>query len=207
MWEGLADFAADRGYSWHDRDAKRVLERAGLEPFLHPNEVRPEHEAFFRRLFLRDVAADPVWYGGVLARRAVATLTLSKLAPWGPRDGLSVSEPIFYYKYTIPADWFGLHDWRREAPISVFWALGLAYVGWWLASRGRAGSAPHRLRRFGLLLLVLTCGCLGLPVLVTTAGALETQMMVFVYFLAAGFLAQEVARGIWSRMPGRSAAR
>src|SRR5574341_1071645 len=36
FWEGLADYGESRGYSWHDRDAKRFLLAHGVEPFDHP---------------------------------------------------------------------------------------------------------------------------------------------------------------------------
>lgn len=34
-WQGLADYGAERGYSWHDRDLKRWLAARGRTPFEH----------------------------------------------------------------------------------------------------------------------------------------------------------------------------
>lgn len=192
LWEGLGDFAADRGYSWHDRDAKRFMQRHGLRPFEHPNEVLRSHEAFFRDRFLGDVARDPLWYAGVLLRRTMATVTQAKLWPTAWWGGRSVREPIFHYKYVTPVDWFGWGHAALEIPC----ALALIPTGI-LAVAGLAwgpGTDPRsrQSRRF-LLVMALTAVCaLPLPVLVSTAAAVETQAFAVVFLLGLAFLGQSI---------------
>lgn len=196
LWEGLADFGESRGYSWHDRDAKRLMVAHGLEPFEHPNQVTATHEKFFRSLFLRDVAADPLWYAGVLLKRTLATATQFKLLPWAPLDGTPVFKPILHDKYTTPVDWVGVSTYRIfELPLPLLWIPAIVL----LILSARAGDKRDwRTSAAGeVAVLALIAGCaLPLPVLVTTAGGIETQMFALTYLVATAFLAQRlVGRG------------
>jgi hypothetical protein len=192
LWEGLGDFGSDRGYSWYDTDAKRVLEGAGLVPFADPKDVSEDHERHFRDRLMRDLRSHPAWFAGILARRLVATVGLTHLLPWGPVDGQSLRAPRFHYKYTTPVDWFGIGEARLEVPVPLLWLPASLLLAVFLGSRhGR--SAPRRRRAEHLLMLTpVALGALGLPVLVTTAGGVETQAFAVVYFLAAGLLLEEV---------------
>jgi hypothetical protein len=187
VWEGLGDFATERGYSWHDRDAKRFLVRHGLPPFEHPNEVTQEQERFFRDQFLLDLRQDPLWYARVLGRRALATLSLRKLWPRRATDGRSLDAPVFHYKYTTTVDWIGFGDRRWELPILalVFPTILIALACW-------RGAMAQRARGYGGVLLCVLAGTLPLPVLVSTAAGLETEAVAIAYFLAAGFVVQEL---------------
>lgn len=111
LWQGLGDYASDRGYSWHDRDLKRWLVAHGRKAFPHPRHVTPDDEAFMRETVFRDVRADPLFLGGVFGRRFVDTVSLAKLAPYGPLAGYSIEPPPLHYKYTTPADWLGFGSW------------------------------------------------------------------------------------------------
>jgi hypothetical protein len=198
LWEGLGDFASERGYSWYDADAKRFLSDAGLEPFKDPKDVRPEHEALFRRVVLDDIRGEPLWYLGVLAKRTLATLGFTHLAPWGPRDGESLGRPRFHYKYTTPADWISWRGQDVELPVAWLWGppavLTAAFLTT-LALRRRSpacAAAARRLGRMAAVLLVATLAVLPVPVLISTASALETQAFLFVCLAAMGFLADEL---------------
>jgi hypothetical protein len=195
MWEGLGDLGGDRGYSWFDGQAKERLARAGLAPFESPQALTQEHERFFKGLFLRSIREDRLWYTSVLARRALATMTQSKLMPMRIRDGYAVERPLLHYKYTLPADFFIWGSRRVELPLPLLWlpailsGLLLAFARW------RGDSEPKR--QLGGFVALGACAGLGaitLPVLVTTAGGIETQGFVVVYFLGFAALAQELAR-------------
>ena len=93
-WCGLGDFAAERGYRYEDRAAyawgiPEVNRRFGtryrwtggreLENYRTPerkHRVRPEELDLYmivmRDRILGDIADDPLWYAGVIARRVVA---------------------------------------------------------------------------------------------------------------------------------------
>jgi hypothetical protein len=185
LWEGLGDFGMDRGYSWYDTDANKFLARQGVPQFADPKDVNEVHEAAFRKAFLDEVVSSPGWYARVLLQRAVATVAFTKLAPYGPRDGESRSAPLFHYKYTMPIDWFGWKESLREVPVSVLWAPTLAFLAW------GAARAPSIRGEAGLLGL-LALAALPLPVLITTAGGLETQAFGLVYFFGVALLVQRL---------------
>jgi hypothetical protein len=194
VWEGLGDFATERGYSWYDTGANAFLRANGIEPFSDPRHVLSLHEEFFRRVVLADIRKDPRWYLGVLARRVVATVGLTHLSPWGPRDGASLEQPRFHYKYTTPADWVYVGEDYLELPVSCLWgalavvALGAALA---LALRRRwpaLGPAASRLGAEAGVLSVGTLAVLPVPVLISTASGLETEAFVLVCFAAVAFL-------------------
>lgn len=183
VWEGLGDFASERGYSWYDVDAQAALRAAGIEPFSDPKAVTTDHEEFFRGAVLADVGRDPLWYSSVLVRRLVATAGLTHLLPWGPVDGQSLKRPRFHYKYSTPVDWFGLGQPSFEVPVQAFWLCGLGLVSLGLSSRSRP-AAIDALR----IVAPTAVATLVLPVALTTAGGLETQAFALAYFLAFGLL-------------------
>ncbi len=190
LWEGMGDFGSDRGYSWYDTDAQRFVEEAGLEPFDDPKHVSPEHERLFRQRLLRDIASHPLWYAGVLAKRVAATAGLTHLLPYFPRDGQALGVPRFHYKYTTPADWIGLAGHPIEMRVEAMWLAPLAILGIWLERRRRGSRTEdvgHSARALKVVALVFGA-CLALPVIVSTAAGIETQAIIFGYYLSAGFV-------------------
>ena len=206
LWEGLGDFDRTKGHAWNDDVAREVLRRAGMAPpERYPVwENALENEALFRRLVVDDVRSSPGWYGGILARRLWVTLTQIKLSPWAPRDGLSVAPRRSsnegaidtYYAMATPADRIGLGPWRFELPLVLLWAPTLLLILLFGLARGIARLRPWA-TRLGPALFVMLCmavAALSLPVLFTTAGGLETQAFVTVYFLGVAFLLDEALR-------------
>ena len=184
LWEGLGDFGTDHGYSWYDADASRHLgEHHGLPVRRELRYITAAEEKAFGEDFIHDVTTNPLWYARVLGRRLAATTLLTHLDPWGPRDGESRRTPLFHYKYTTPVDWFGWEDGAREVPVSVLYVPTLVLI---LASLARR---PAGLGELGVL-GAIAAATLPVPVLITTAGALETQAFTLVYFLGAAFLLQ-----------------
>jgi len=214
VWEGLGDFDRTRGHAWDDDAAREVLRAASVAPpERYPVwEDAPGNEALFRRLVLSDVRAAPGWYAGILARRLWATVAQRKLAPWALRDGSSI-EPRrapnegaidTYYAMATPVDWLGFGPWRLELPLVLFWGPTALLVLLFLAGR-RAPPLRASASRLGPGLLVLLClgaGGLGLPVLFTTAGGLETEAFAVVYFLGFALLVDEVVRCFSTRAAG-----
>lgn len=187
VWEGLGDLASDRGFSWHDRDAKRVLEAAGLEPFADPKDVTQEHERFFRERVVAAVVADPLWYAGILVRRIALTLSFDSLAPACERDGRAVADPSSHYKYTTSADHFGVGRSRFEFPPEVLsWPIAIWVVAAFVGAR-RGCAAWRDQLEVGAVILV---GVLPAPVLISTLSGQETQMVVVLSaYATAGLLA------------------
>ncbi len=193
MWEGLGDFDRQYGHGWSDPLARVTLDREG-----HTMETRgpywtEETEAIFRRLVLKDVRADPVWYVKILLRRAVATVTQWRLRPTMRDSGLSYqpsqheAEGVTdtYYNFVKTADVFTASGRTWEAPLSSFWVAAALFVA--LALRRRS---PEWRRRVAVT-LSFALSALLMPVAVTTASGMETQVFAFSFFLCAAFVGSE----------------
>jgi hypothetical protein len=214
MWEGLGDFDRTKGHAWNDDVAREVLRRAGAAPAeRYPVwEDAPQNEPLFRRLFLEDVRDSPAWYAAILGRRLWATLAQSKLAPWPPLDGLSIApsttagEGVIdsYYALTTPVDSMGVGPRRFELPLPLLWGPTLVLVV--VAALGpRSAALRPSAARARPALWVLACVAaagLGLPVLFTTAGAVETQAFALVYLLGWAFLLDAAVRYASTRAAG-----
>jgi len=210
IWEGLGDFDRAKGHYWADAKALEVLQANGISRLRSPAA-----EEAFRGIVLREVREDPRWYGGILGRRVLATLTQAKLRPWGPRDGLSMAESDSpntgamdkYYRYTTTVDHVGVASLRLELPLPVLWLpTGLLASAWLLARR--RGDAV-RATRHGRQLRILCCvalAALPVPVLISTAAAQETQAFALVYVLGGAFLLEEAARAWRARLRGGTTA-
>jgi hypothetical protein len=218
---GLGDFDRTKGHVWSDTVAVQLLIDAGLDAGVPPEVemfdrelASPEKEAFFRGLVLQDVRSDPLWYIAILGRRLVATVTQDELLVLGGRSAASEqarrgpNAPIpsnqgrirFFYRLVPTADSIGLGPWRRALPLGVLWALGAAFVYAAVRDQSGRGSRPAL-----LVAACVACSALPLPVLITTAGALETEAFVLVYFLAFAFVVEWVwlqARQAWPRSLG-----
>ena len=198
FWAGLGDYGSDRGYSWHDRDGRRFLMRQGVAPFDHPHGVSPEIEAVYRDAFVRDVTSHPFWYARILGRRLLATVTQSKLLPWKPLSGRSVSEPIFHYKYVTPADYFGWPQHYLELPLPLLWLTVPA-----LLALLRVRKAKGELRQDVRFLLLFSLAPLPLPIIISTASGIETEAFALVYMVAFALLVDALWRLLRARVPSQ----
>jgi hypothetical protein len=133
-----------------------------------------------------------------------ASLTLWKLWPWGPRDGIHLRRSTApnegfsdkYWGYATTVDCFGWAGAVVEAPMAALLLPTLA-LAVWASWRHRSARAP--LAVVGMLLLAT----LALPVLISTAGGLETQCLALAYFAGLAFLVEEIARALrsWTHQP------
>ena len=195
MWTGLGDFDRVYGHQWLDSAASEAGVRAGGVP-LWSDGYDPSNEPVFRRLVTGAIRRDPGWFAAILVRRAAATVTQRKLWPWPPTSGRSLAEPSHrnegaidaYYSLATPADRFGLRHVVVEVPVPLL-ALPAALLV--AAPWTRPG---RRFRSDALALAFVSASVLPLPVLVTTAGAVEAQAFVIVYLLAAALLADVLIR-------------
>jgi hypothetical protein len=210
VWEGLGDFDRSKGFVWSDPELRAFLQREGLpvSPLDGMEFQGPASEAVTRRAVVTAIRQDPLWYGGILARRLGATLTLWKLRPWGPRDGRSLAPATHpnegstdvYWGMTATADFFGAGPWRQELGLSVVLApLVLLPLLWGLSPRARqpatrAGAAAQ----LGAL-ATLSLGTMAIPIGVGTASGFELQSHVLVPLLALGLLVQGLAEGAGRR--------
>jgi hypothetical protein len=189
LWAGLGDFDRSKSHVWQDEVVSRVVMQAGGTP-IGTSFLDPGNEAILRRLFLADIGGDPVWYATILAKRAAATATQWKLWPWGPSSGRSMrprdhaNEGMIdaYYGLGAPVDVAAVGPWRFELPVPLLMLPLAVLLG--LATFGRDAGRRAELRAVACLAV----GTLVLPVLVTTAGGLETQVFALTYFLSAGLL-------------------
>lgn len=196
VWTGLGDFDREKGHQWLDAAASAAVAAAGGTPLVDRASYDPRNEAIFRTLVLHDIRSDPAWYAGILARRLFATLAQRKLWPWPPLGGQSVAparhanEGVIdsYYSLVTPADRMGRGGATFELPIPVLAAAPVVLLASTLRRRrGELARAPAAAA-------TVAAGALILPVLVTTAGAIETQAFVLVYFLGVALLLDSVVR-------------
>jgi len=196
VWQGLGDYGTDRGYSWHDRDLKRWLRANGRKPFEHPRYVNLDDEAFVREAVLRDIRSNPLWLASIFGRRFVDTVSLAKLAPYGPLDRSSILPPPLHYKYTTPVDWFGFGRRKVEVPTAMLWGGTLILLlGWAVAAWRSSAESKQRLEELLSPVLTLAAATLAVPVFLTTAGGMETQTFALAHFLGLALLVQ----WIWAR--------
>lgn len=195
VWEGLGDFDRSKGYTWSDAAAEKVAQAGGASTL-----KTPEAEAVLRALVLSDVRRDPLWFAGILARRLFATLTLQKLWPWAPLDGVSMAPSTSpnegfmhkYFRYTHSVDFLCLGSRQWEIPISLLALPTLVFAGWAAAARGRHSAQFAAMGSGLLLLLTMALATLPLPVLISTAGGQETQAFALTYFLGFGLLVERL---------------
>jgi hypothetical protein len=198
VWEGLGDFDRSKGHAWSDTVAKAVLRSEGIRldrgAPVWVNAV--QNEPLFRRRVLQSIREDPVWYAGILAKRLAVTVTQWKLWPWTPLSGRSTRPARFfnegatdtYYRMTTTADFIGLPGWALEMPVPLLLLPGAVLLaGWALGAHLRVPAAAAG------ILACTAFAALGLPVVVTTAGGLETEGFMLVHHLGLALAAQEVA--------------
>jgi len=154
-----------------------------------------------------------LWFLTILGKRVLATVTEDELLVLGGRGAKSEQArrgpgaPIppnqgrirFFYHLVPTADSVGLGPWRLALPLGVLWAMGAAFV--YAAARERRGWGT---RPALVVAACLACSVLPLPVLITTAGALETEAFVLVYLLAFAFVVEWIWREGRAALSGRS---
>jgi hypothetical protein len=185
IWSGLGDFDETKGHVWSDFATWDAIVKAGGTP-VTPTFYDPANEAVLRRLVLGDIAQDPAWYAGILVRRLWATLAQPKLWPWGPLSGTSIAPSRrtnegaidSYYTLTSTADTFAVGRRMLEVPVPLLVLPTLAILVF-SGFRRRPEAWP---------LIPLFAAVLPLPVLITTASALEPQAVVIAYMLGAALL-------------------
>lgn len=214
IWEGLGDFDRVYGYTWSDSVLRQVLRREGMDlgPGVGVEFENAQSEAILSRLVIDGITRDPEWYAQILMERALATLSQSKLWPYGPRDGRSVAPATrpnegrtdVYYSMASSVDFLTLGRARLELPISFLIVPTVVLLALCVFSR-RRGESPSTLeRRKGYLwiLALLAIGAASLPVLITTASAFEVQSFALVYFTGFAFLAEEGGRRLQAAWRG-----
>jgi hypothetical protein len=205
VWTGLGDFDRTKGYRWRDAAAAEAVAAAG-GPRLTGWYYDARSEGILRAAVLRDIREDPLWYAGILARRAFATVSLRKLWPWAPTSGHSIAartswnEGVMdnYYGLVTPVDWAGAGHQRWEWPIPLMLVPTLAL----LAAAIRPRRPPRAgLRRDAVLLATLGITTSILPVAVSTASGIEPQAFALTYLMGAALAADQAARAVheWAR--------
>jgi hypothetical protein len=202
VWMGLGDFDRTKGHAWSDPVVRAFFMDAGFDrdvpssvPIYELDVGAPEREAFFRNHVLADVCADPAWYLGILAQRLFVTVTQSKLLVFGSqRDPKTIPPPAFnegkisfYYGRVTTADWLGLWRFRGVVPLPVLWLAGWSFL--------LLAAFDRRVTKLRATLKLVACvglSAIALPVLITTAGALETEAFILVFFIAMAFLGEHV---------------
>jgi hypothetical protein len=202
LWQGLGDFDRTKGHAFLDKAGELEARKHGSN-----ERLSPLSEAIFRKLVLRDIREDPLWYAGILARRAWATLTLSKLLPRQAVDGRAFAAATHdaegvtdgYYGMILGADFVRWGRRTLEIPLPLMW---LAPLGLGAAAFGRGPLAGEVKTAWGVL-LCFALAALPAPVLITTASAFEAQSFVVFHLCAAALLAQ----ACWNALRRAAAAR
>lgn len=119
--------------------------------------------------------------------------------PGHPNEGQTDA----YYGLTANVDFFGIGASRLEVPIPLLVLPSWILLGWALARGARAGGG---IRSASLALLCLAVGTLPLPVLITTAGGLETQAFALAYFLGFALCGGEIASRTRPRLAAAATA-
>jgi hypothetical protein len=215
VWEGLGDFDRTKGYVFSDRAAKAHLIEAGATDIPRhrglastAKEDYSQESTFMRSEVLEDIRADPLWYLTILGKRLFFSLTQYKLMDRGRSGGSSFTPATsgnegaidVYYRFTKTADWVGLGPWLYELPVLLLWAPLLAWLGW---QRRRLLSSSNP----AWTLIAVGACALTVPMVITVAGAFETQSFVLVYYLGAALLCDSVVArvGRWRVSAGGSA--
>jgi hypothetical protein len=183
LWEGLGDFDREKGHAWSDAAAKRFVRARGVA------DLRgPEAQPVFREAVLSAIADDPGWYAGILARRLGAALSQWKILPRGAlRPATTSGEGAMdgYYGLARTVDTFAAGARAIELPLPVLWLGPLALAV--LALRREDA------RRGAEVTLCVLVAALGVPLVVSTAGALETQAVALSWLLAGAFALEALA--------------
>jgi hypothetical protein len=204
MWEGLGDFDRKHGHVWSDAKARIALEGEGYTIERRGPYWNPETEAIFKRMVLRDIGNDPLWYANILVRRVGATVTQWRLLPTKAETGVTYEWPQdpaegvtdTYYNFVKTADVLTALGRTWEAPLWLFWIAPVVFAGMFLRHRREA-----RARSRMALLAAFAISTLTMPVAVTTASGIETQAFVLVYLLCAAYLASDLLEALLYRFP------
>ena len=195
FWEGLGDFDRTKGYVWDDTLTMEILKTEGL-PASWVDLSSARTAAFLRAEIAADIRSDPLWYTRILAKRLLSTVFLWKLWPRASVDGSTFAPKVWpnegsidrYYRAVPTVDIVAVGRHEVELPVAAMVAPSFLFVAAALGRRRlrvRAG-AEARLRGGLIVLTCTTLAVLTLPVLLTTAGALEPQAIGLVYFLGLG---------------------
>lgn len=205
IWKGLGDFDRKNGYEFRDKAGERAIIRGS-----QTGDASRAQEIHLRSVILGDIKEDPLWFASILVKRALSTIALYKIWPFGPRDGMSITpaaspnEGVIdsYYAIATQADWYRLGPWTGELPITVILLPTLILLLAAGLPASRVALLPLTARaRTGLgIMAILSVGVLATPVLITTATALEPQSFVIVHFVALAFLV-EAAVALAKRSP------
>lgn len=195
VWQGLGDFDSEKGHEFLDSSAREVLRDSEVTVTTRADLEGPENEPVFRRLFLKDVESAPGWYLGLLAKRLGATLVQYPL--WRSLDVSAETRRTdrimrVYYGMTTHADSVGVGPIRLHIPMLLLALPTLALVG--LSFASRRWDEVYVLGLVALAALVM-------PVVITTASALEPESFILVYLLGAAFFLGRVFSSPRSESP------
>jgi hypothetical protein len=210
LWEGLGDFDRTKGHFWDDGELRRQLVAAGV-PMKEGRFgfINEDSEAYLEQRVLGDIASDPLWYARILVRRVWATATQEKLRAWSSMDWRAIAASLSPYEdgmrknfsWATPVNRLGSGRMRVTVPVLALLAPTLALLAL-AAARGsgpRIDAARHTARRALWPMACVAAGALALPVIITTAGLLETEAFSFVYVLGIALLAQAAADAFAAR--------
>ena len=189
IWEGLGDFDRTKGHTWSDPVADALVRERGA-----PGLRTPEGMDILETDALDHIREDPGWFAGIVVRRLWATVSQQRLWPEARRGGLwmrtstSPNEGFMdkYYGYTTTVDWLGFgNEHQLELPVWLIVLPTVVLFGW--------SVREPALRPRALAVLCVMAAALPLPVLITTAGAVEPQAFALAYGLGFALLLDSAA--------------
>ncbi|MBN2145314.1 MAG: hypothetical protein JW774_11895 [Candidatus Aureabacteria bacterium] len=204
VWAGLGDFDSQYGHIWGDLEPCSAVARAGGPDFtglprhIIPFMINDDYERILRKICLKDIMNDPFWYGSIMGKRLLFTVFLVKLLPWEIRDGSAFcyeedskkTAVDLYYQFSPTADFFKIGWHHYEWPVEMF------MLPVWILLAGKAWKSRNNkiIFRYALFLFSMVIPFLILPVFLTTAGGMEPQAVIFLYFLGFSFALEKLIR-------------
>lgn len=204
IWAGMGDFDVKYGHSWGDMDATKAVAKAGgpdlskYSSSVVGYKVDKKYEDSIKTIVIKDVTSDPMWYLEILLKRFFYTVFLINLLPWEPRDGESLlyyhNVIDYFYVMTASADFFKLGYYQTELPIEIF------VVAFWFMIFKKMFNFFFKKACFvdyisKLVFLIIISGTwVALPVLISTAAAFETQVIMILYWFGFSYGIESICK-------------
>ena len=210
IWIGLGDYDTEKGFVYNDNCAadyvRKITGKKYESNFITDSIVDDLYETTLKKKVLQEISDDPIWYLKILLKRFAAVVFQTKIMPWGPLQGKSINTnpselrsdgikiySLYYNNCLSNADFFFFRNHKLELPVQVILLPMIILVACYIIFLFK--NEERSLSRYSEYFKIFSCmsvGILPLPLFITTFGCVETEAMVFVYFLSFAFFMEEI---------------